>query len=72
MLRSSRLLLALAALFFGIFFANVTTGAMGGTVFLGDIAEMLTLFIASLFFVGAVLCREALAKAQDTDSQTQS
>lgn len=44
---------------FSIYFANVTMGAFGSGVFLGDISEMLVLFAASILFVVAVLIREA-------------
>ena len=44
---------------FLVFFANITVGAMGGSVFLGDVLEMLVLFAAVLLFVAGVLVREA-------------
>lgn len=53
--------LAYAAAFaaFAVFFANVCSGAFGGGVFLNDVAEMLTLFAAAIFFVTGTLLSEA-------------
>ena len=50
-----------ALLCFLVFFGNVALGAAGGGVFLGDVAEMLTLFAASILFVIGVHAREAAA-----------
>lgn len=46
---------------FAVFLANVLSGASGRAVFLSDVAEMLTLFAACIFFVVAVLRRERAA-----------
>ncbi len=54
--------LAAAAICFAIFFGNVAMGAAGMGVFLGDVAEMLSLVAASVFFVIGVLAREAAAR----------
>lgn len=54
--------LMLAGVLFAVFVVNVVLGATGGTAFLGDIGEMLTLFAATLAFVAAVLKREAAAR----------
>ncbi len=54
--------LAVAALLFCIYFANVAAGAFAQASFLGDVSEMLTLFGASVAFVIGVLGREAAAK----------
>lgn len=43
---------------FVAFFANVTFGALGNKPILGDVAEMLTLFISVLLFVMGLLLRE--------------
>ncbi len=43
--------LMLAGVLFAVFVVNVVLGATGGTAFLGDIGEMLTLFAATLAFV---------------------
>ena len=66
--------LAVAALtaslvFFVIFFANVGFGAARYGVFLGDVAEMLTLFAAAVLFAIGVLAREALEA--EADEQTE-
>lgn len=45
-----------------IFTSNVALGASGRVTFLGDVAEMLVLFAASLCFVAAILKREAADK----------
>lgn len=58
--------LALALIAFVAFFANVASGAAGKGVFLGDVAEMLTLLAAAVLFVIGVLAREACAKKQAT------
>ena len=50
--------LSAAGLLFIGFFANVTAGAMGIGVFLGDVPEMLTLFAAVICFVIGVLIKE--------------
>ena len=54
--------LALAVAIFAVFAANVVLSSFGGTPFLGDIGEMLTLFAASVAFVAAILKREAASK----------
>ena len=56
---------------FAIYFANVVTGALGGTVFLSDIAEMLTLFAASIIFVIAILYQERMAAALSTQPKNE-
>lgn len=44
---------------FAVFFANVAFGAFAGRAFLGDVGEMLVLFVAAILFVIAILKREA-------------
>ena len=44
---------------FVIYFSNVAMGAYSGSVFLGDVGEMLVLFTASILFVIAILKEEA-------------
>jgi len=51
--------LAVSAIVFAIYFINVAMGAFAGTTFLGDVGEMLVLFAASIFFVVAILQKEA-------------
>lgn len=58
--------LALALIFFTVFLANVAFGAAGFGVFMGDVAEMLSLLTAAVLFVIGVLAREACAKENDT------
>ena len=51
--------LAASTTVFAIYFANVALGAFAGSAFLGDVGEMLVLFAASIFFVVAILKKEA-------------
>ncbi|SFS16635.1 hypothetical protein [Yoonia litorea] len=51
-------LLASAAVF-ALFFTNVALGAFADSAILGDVGEMLVLFLASLLFVVAILKKEA-------------
>jgi hypothetical protein len=50
---------------FVIYFVNVASGAFTGSVFLGDVGEMLVLFAASILFVVAILKREADKKINE-------
>lgn len=52
----------MAAALFLAYFANVVAGAFDIGVFLGDLAEMLVLFAASILFTIAILQREARAQ----------
>jgi len=63
-----RLPLIGALICFLAFFGNVTLGAAGLGAPLGDVAEMLTLFLACLLFVAGVLQREAAAKHAEEQS----
>jgi len=54
--------LILAALLLIVFIANVAYGSVSGAPILGNVAEMVLLFAASIAFVAAVLKREAAAK----------
>ena len=63
--------MAIAAILFSAYFLNVSMGAFGGGVFLGDVHEMLLLAVSALFFVVAILLRETAAKQaakQETDT----
>ena len=51
-----------AGILFLIFVANVVLGAVSGSPMIGDVAEMLILFTASVLFVAVILRREADAK----------
>ena len=55
--------LTAALICFAIFFGNVSAGAAGAGVFLGDVAELLTLLAASVLFVVGVLGRETAARS---------
>ena len=54
--------LAASIVVFAIYFANVALGAFAGSAFLGDVGEMLVLFVASILFVVAILKAEAARK----------
>ena len=58
--------LTAALICFAIFFGNVSAGAAGAGVFLGDVAEMLMLLATSVLFVFGVLAREAAAGPSET------
>lgn len=55
----------IAAILFAIFAADVIIGSTGGKVFLSDVGEMLMLLGASVFFVAAILKREAVRNKRD-------
>ncbi len=55
--------LAAATILFLAYVGNVVLGATSGSAVLGDVSEMLVLFAASIFFVAAILRREAAAKS---------
>jgi len=57
--------LAASIVVFVIYFANVVMGAFAGSVFLGDVGEMLVLFAAAILFVVAILKREADRKRKN-------
>ncbi len=60
--------LGAALICFLIYFGNVAMGAAGLGAPLGDVAEMLTLFAATIFFVIGILMREAAAKRAGKDN----
>jgi formate hydrogenlyase subunit 4 len=54
---------ALSLLTFALFFLNVLLGGpLGLKPWMSDVTEMLTLFVAVIFFVAGTLAREAQAK----------
>jgi len=63
MTRSGIPALAAALICFAAYFGNVMLGASGAGVLLGDVAEMLMLLVAVVFFVIGILEREALEKS---------
>lgn len=60
--------LALSCVIFVIYVTNVFLGATSGSAFMGDVAEMVTLFIAAILFTVAILKRESAAKSQQDES----
>lgn len=50
---------------FAVYFSNVAFGAFADSVFLSDVGEMLVLLVASIFFVVAILQKEADRKNKD-------
>ena len=53
------MLLFASLIVFVLFFANVALGAFANAAILGDVAEMLVLFVATILFVVAILRKEA-------------
>ena len=51
--------LAASIAVFAVYFLNVALGAFAGNAFLGDVGEMLVLFLATVLFVIAILKKEA-------------
>ncbi|MDE0330611.1 MAG: hypothetical protein OXL41_01970 [Nitrospinae bacterium] len=60
MLRNGRIVLMCALICFLFYFGSVAVGAAGFGVVLDDVPEMLTLLVAVLLFVAAVLMLEAV------------
>jgi hypothetical protein len=54
--------MGISAILFAGFFLNVFLGASGRGAILGNVQEMLLLVLSVLFFVAAILKREAAAK----------
>jgi hypothetical protein len=54
--------LAASVVVFIVYFTNVALGAFLGSAFLGDVGEMLVLFVAVILFVVAILQKEAERK----------
>ena len=53
------MILIASAIVFLTYFANVSLGAVTGSATLGDVGEMLVLFVATILFVVAILKKEA-------------
>lgn len=53
------MILIASAIVFITYFANVSLGAFTGSAMLGDVGEMLVLFVATILFVVAILKKEA-------------
>jgi len=63
--------LRLSLLTFCIFFLNVLIGGpLGHKPWMSDLAEMLTLFLAVVFFVAGTIAREALARQESNRSDS--
>jgi hypothetical protein len=56
--------MGIAVVLFVAYFLNVFLGAVTGNQILGDIPEMLMLAVSTLFFVVAILKREAESKSK--------
>ena len=65
MKRNGSVSLAVAAVLFAVFFANVAVGAFAQAPFISEIVEMLTLSAAVLAFVFGILRREASDRSQN-------
>ena len=61
--------LILAVVFFGLYVANVVLGALARRAFMGDVAEMIVLFLASIAFTVAILKRETDAQKRRSDEE---
>lgn len=61
--------LSAALVLFVIFTLNVAMGSFGGTPFLGDVGEMLTLLAASIAFVAALLKSEMKKNQKNKSNQ---
>jgi hypothetical protein len=57
--------LAASVVVFVVYFSNVALGAFAGNAFLGDVGEMLVLFVAVILFVVAILQKEAERKRKN-------
>ncbi|MES9935403.1 MAG: hypothetical protein ABW153_03110 [Sedimenticola sp.] len=53
------MILIASAIVFALYFANVSLGAFTDSAVLGDVGEMLVLFVAAVLFVVAILKKEA-------------
>ena len=63
------MILAISGILFAVFAGNVVLGAATGSPILGDVAEMLVLFAASIVFVAEILRREAFVENNKDTSQ---
>jgi len=62
------LTLIASAIVFALYFANVAIGAFTGSAVLGDVGEMLVLFVATIIFVVAILKKESERNAQSSEN----
>ena len=63
----------LSLLIFAIYFLNVLIGGpLNRKPWMNDVQEMLTLFVAVIFFVAGTLCREAQSDRSDGNTEARS
>ena len=68
--RLGNVALGLSLLTFALYFANVLIGGpLGKRPWMSDVGEMLTLFVAVIFFVAGTLAREEEAGLDPDDEQ---
>ena len=65
---TKNVLVIVTCIVFLVFFSNVVAGAAGAGVFLTDVQEMLTLLVACIFFVLAMLAHERAATRATEDA----
>ena len=63
------MILIASAIVFAFYFANVSLGAFSGSAVLGDVGEMLLLFVATILFVVAIL-KEEREREREKDSKS--
>ena len=56
---------AISTILFLVFVSNVALGAFWSSPFMGDVSEMIVLFLTSVTFVVGILLREARQKSQE-------
>lgn len=65
--------LGMSLLIFAAYFLNVLIGGpLGKKPWLSDVWEMLTLFVAVIFFVAGTICREAQSNRSSAEEETSS
>ena len=64
---TKNLFVIVTCIIFAVYFSNVVAGASGAGVFLSDVGEMLTLFVACGCFVIAMLAHERAARGKAAD-----
>jgi hypothetical protein len=63
--------LAVSLLIFAAYFLNVLFGGpLGRKPWMSDVWEMLTLFVAVIFFVAGTICREAQSDRSKAEEET--
>ncbi len=59
-----------SVIIFVLYFANVSLGAYTGKAVLGDVGEMLMLFVATIFFVLAIVKKEVERDSKSEKSKS--